>query len=247
MRATLIQVAAAGIGLEVAFWTIAQIASQPIALAALVAMTALAYAFTIAARKSERIVVDTNAIMAFLNREASPAKAIMKDLALRGDIPCPAVKIASDDCRTTGGAGTQHGMSKALVTVSRTLADGDQRLLRAVLAHELGHVATPTSWLTRIGPSGWMLGATVVYALLATAIPGLLWLPKIAVLGSAVLTSTIVTVATDERRADRYAVGLTNDPVALLEYLSTDADRVTSLVHRQRRNALRAMVAADQG
>jgi Zn-dependent protease with chaperone function len=228
---------------EGVFWLVAMRFGTPGALVGLVALVAVIWVCILAERRRLRravfILEVPAAAPAPVDAEIQTARRVMEALAAEAAVPVPDIRI-DEVAATSGGADTWLDGGRTLVRVSPALAGADERDLRAILAHELGHAVNGRSLALRVGPVGWAFVLAALYAPAAAAAPILLLVPKASCLLAGGTIGMFLTNRFDERVADRFAVGLTGDPDSLRAYLAryTSRNWLFARIHRSRVRAI---------
>jgi STE24 endopeptidase len=150
--------------------------------------------------------------------EQEPLRSELRALARAAGVPVERV-LVEDTSRRTRKANayvTGLGRTRRLVVSDTLLTAAPAREVRAVVAHELGHRRERHVLLgTFLSVAGAVVGTVVVWALLGRRAADPHQLPVLLLLALALAVVAMPLLAAIsrrwERRADRYAVALTND------------------------------------
>jgi Zn-dependent protease with chaperone function len=242
------------IALELAFWVVVALAGLYAALITLFALTLIQQVMSFLNRRPGPAQAEAEKEVAgqlareLANRSTDPVQATMNDLAAQASVPSVHASVGNEtNSKYTSGAYTAWIGGIVSVRVSPELAQGDPRVLRAVLAHELWHASRPPQLIVRLTKILAMPLVVIAYIAAVLAIPALLAVPKLVVLEIGGIIYLLVMIWFDERAADRYSVSLTKDPGSLLGHLeSSPLGPIGRFVHRSRYTALRAMAQSPR-
>jgi STE24 endopeptidase len=155
-----------------------------------------------------------------------PLRSELLALASAAAVPVERV-LVEDTSRRTRKANayvTGLGRTRRVVVSDTLLAAAPASELRGVVAHELGHRRARHVLLGTLLTAGGAVAATVVvWALLGVRVAEPQQLPRLVLLALALAVAAMPVLAAIsrrwERRADRYAVALTNDRAAYASVL----------------------------
>lgn len=153
-------------------------------------------------------------------------RALLAKLSAQAGMSPPAVVLApATALRSVGGAAVSFAPGQPLLLrVSLSLASGEECRLRAVLAHELGHVADRRRCgrYAAISIAAAVLLGLPVYGLTALARPELLELPSLAAVLLIYLPLSLLLNGSRELQADRFMMALDERHAAgMLDHLAT--------------------------